>query len=356
VPSLREVGEFEVIRRLVHGRVSASAPPVGAGEADTSGIVLGSGDDAAVVRPTPLHDLVVTTDAFVEGRHYTDQFEPARVGARLAVANLSDLAAMAARPRWALISIGARPEREVDDLVRLEEGMAERLKAEDVAIVGGNLVAVEGAEWQSLTLIGEALRGKIWSRSAARAGDLIAVTGFPGRAGAGARLVSIDPAAMREPSWARLLDAWLEPRARVAFARALAEGGGVRAAIDLSDGFAADLGHLCEASAVGAEIEEARWPSDPLLERAAEAFHLPPLALAFGPSDDYELILAVDPSSRDACEEVARTMDVRLSFVGRIADAKAGIVRVTSSGRREKLSASGYDHFAAPSGTRPSKG
>ena len=215
--------------------------------------------------------------------------------------------------------------------------MAERLKAEDVAIVGGNLVAVEGAGVAEPDPDRRGAAREDLVAPAARAGDLIAVTGFPGRAGAGARLVSIDPAAMREPE----LGAAARRVARAPSARRVRAGagggGGVRAAIDLSDGFAADLGHLCEASAVGAEIEEAR-----LAERSAARSARRRRSTCrrwrwrFGPSDDYELILAVDPSSRDACEEVARTMDVRLSFVGRIADAKAGIVRchVVAGGAR----------------------
>ncbi|MEK7331196.1 MAG: AIR synthase related protein, partial [Candidatus Eisenbacteria bacterium] len=166
MPSLRELGEFEVLRRLAAAR---QAP---------AGTLVDAGDDAAVLRAEPDRDLVVTTDAFVEGRHYpAEGVEVGVLGARLALANLSDLAAMAAQPRWALLALGVRPDHDADDLIRLQAGIAKALSGEGAGIVGGNLAAVEGPEWFSLTLIGEVERGRAWTRRGARPGDLIGVTG-----------------------------------------------------------------------------------------------------------------------------------------------------------------------------------
>ena len=185
--TLGELGEFEVIRRLTAARSGAGRERAFAAD-PRAGVVVGSGDDAAVLRPAPGSDLVATTDAFVEGGHFLRDWCPARVaGARLAQANLSDLAAMAAVPRWALLSIGARPESEVADLVAFQSGLSEALEAAGAVLVGGNLTAVAGAEWYSLTLLGECERGREWTRFGARPGDLVAVSGHPGRAGAGAR-------------------------------------------------------------------------------------------------------------------------------------------------------------------------
>src|SRR5262249_20767394 len=188
-----------------------------------SGVIVGPGDDAAVLEPSPGTQIVATTDAFVEGRHYQDRwFRPDQVGARLSTANLSDLAAMAARPRWALLSIGARADSSVESLVALQRGAQERLAREGAAIVGGNVTAVVGAEWLSLTLLGEVLAGRAWTRAGARPDDLLAVTGFPGRAGAGwamTRGLSDDAKLPEQP----LLYAWLEPEPRVNLALALSE-------------------------------------------------------------------------------------------------------------------------------------
>jgi thiamine-monophosphate kinase len=338
MPTLGELGEFEVIRRLTAARATASGLD--------SGVIVDAGDDAAVVRPRAGADLVVTTDAFVEGRHTLAEWSsPAAIGARLAVANLSDLAAMAATPRWAVLSMGVRAEHDVDALLEFQRGLTDGLARDGARLVGGNLAAVEGAEWFSLTLVGESTRSRTWTRSGARPGDLIAVTGFPGRAGAGFHLAAALRAEARAEAWRSVLDAWLVPRSRVSFALSLAATDGVTAAVDVSDGVAGDLAHLCEASGVGAELDERAWPRDADLERAAARLGVALDALRFGPSDDYELLLAVDPGAHAACEEVARAQEVPLTFVGRISDAPGVITLRGADGIPRAIAAAGFDHF-----------
>jgi thiamine-monophosphate kinase len=343
--TLGELGEFEVIRRLTAARGGAARAGSSAA-GPRAGVVLGSGDDAAVLRPAPGADLVATTDAFVEGGHFLRGWCPPRTaGARLAQANLSDLAAMAATPRWALLSVGARPESEVADLVAFQSGLSQALEAAGAVLVGGNLTAVAGAEWYSLTLLGECERGGQWTRSGARPGDLIAVSGRPGRAGAGLALVRALGDGARAPGWAPLLEAWLAPVARVTLARALRETGTVRAAIDVSDGFAGDLGHLCESGGVGAEVDEAEWPDDALLAGATAALGVATSALRFGPSDDYELLLAVDPAGRAGCERAAAGAGVPLAFVGRFTAAPGPPTLRSADRTTRPLGAAGFDHF-----------
>lgn len=338
MPTLLEVGEFEAIRLLTGD---------GAPRAD---VIVGPGDDAAVLRCEPGEDLVATTDAFVEGRHYLPEWlPPGERGSRLAAANLSDLAAMAARPRWALLSIGARPEHEIEALVAFQRGLAAALAPWGAGIVGGNVTAVEGAEWWSLTLLGAVARGRAWTRAGARPGDLLAVTGWPGRAAAGLALARHGSPevfrAERDEAWRPLLDAWLRPKGRVAFALALAPAGAVTAAIDVSDGLTADLAHLCEASGVGCELHPRSLPVDPPMERAADALGLSIAALRYGPGDDYELLLAVDPGRRDACERAARESGTPLSFAGRFTERRGELTLVTADGARAPLDPRGFDHF-----------
>ena len=333
--SLRELGEAEVLRRLEAERGAAT------------GVALGPGDDAALLEPAPGAAIVATTDAIVEGVHYLPEWTtPTAIGARLAAVNLSDMAAMAARPRWALLSIGARPESSADLLVEVQRGAQAMLGRFDAGIVGGNLTSVSGAPWWSLTLLGEVSEGEAWRRAGARSGDRIAVTGYPGRAGAGLALARRLNPRERTAEWDALLAAWLEPEPRVALALALAETGAVRAAIDLSDGLAGDLAKLCEASAVGAELTAQGFTDDADLERAARTLKVDATTLRLGPSDDYELLMAIDPDGADGCQTVAEALGIPLAFIGQFTADRNSRMLVDGTGKPRPIVELGYDPFA----------
>lgn len=293
--------------------------------------MVGPGDDGAVVRPREGRDLVVTTDAFVEGRHFGFEWVPEEaVGRRLAAANLSDLAAMAASPRWGLLSVIAPPDLRQERLVAVEAACARLLASEGAALVGGNLASAKGPLSLTLVLIGDVGRGRHWARSGAKPGDVLAVTGAPGLAG------EVVEAALRH-SPPSLIDVvaedaarWLSPEPRVRVAAALAAAGGVRAAIDVSDGLAADLRHLARASGVGAELE---------------ARALRPGA-ASRPSDDYELLLAIEPARFEALAAVAAREGAPLTRVGVCTEAEGAVVLVERDGSRSLLETGGWNHFA----------
>lgn len=339
--TLGDLGEFELIRRLMDALPDVPGAPA-AGQ-----LVLGSGDDAAVMRPRPGHDLVVTTDTFVEGTHFRrDWIDASQLGARLAEANLSDLAAMAAEPRWALVSLGARRDHTVVDLAAIQRGIGEALARHGAVIAGGNLTAVSGDEWMTLTLMGECVAGRAWSRAGALPGQLIAVTGSPGRSGAAVELVCRDAAALGDSRWAGLATAWRSPRSRVELARMLGPTGWVSAAIDISDGWASDLARLCEASGVGARLVGEALPQDAELEGAARDLGVPLDDLRFRASDDYELVLTVAPTGREECLAIAAQLDVPLTFVG-VVSATPGVVLEDGGGGVRPLAPNGYDHFRA---------
>ncbi len=335
---LRDLGEFEAIRRLIQ---RARAPRV-----EDDGVRVGPGDDAAIVRPALDHELVVTTDAFVAGRHWRDAWiAPGPLGVRLARANASDVAAMAARPRWATLAMGLRAERDAEWAAEVEAGVAQALAADGATLVGGNLVAVDGEEWLALTLIGEAPPGAAWLRSGARAGDLVAVTGRPGRAGAAVALMSALEEAAHSDEWRSLIDAWRAPQSRVDLARALAASRAVTAAIDLSDGLAGDLARIAEASAVGARLECRAFPPDPVLEAAARRLGQDPRALRLGPSDDYELLLAIDPERADLAAALAHEAGVPWSVLGRFIAGPGVLEMLDDEGARRPITTEGFDHF-----------
>lgn len=296
-------------------RIAALTRGLAAGE----GVVLGPGDDAAVLRPRPGCDLVVTTDAFVEGRHFRrEQLPLEALGRRLAAANLSDLAAMGAQPRWVLFSFAVPESWNESDVRAVQHAAAAAFEREGVAVVGGNLAGTHGPLVVSVTLLGEVECGRHLTRTGARVGDVLAVTGTPGLAGEALGKVDLGGA------WPL---AYLEPPCRVGVARALAAAGGVHAAIDLSDGLPGDLARLVAASGVGAELEAAK---------------LMPGALA--PSDDYELLLALDPARLSALEAVASEAGAPLTVIGHC--VLEGLVLRGVDGACHALEPRGYDHFA----------
>jgi thiamine-monophosphate kinase len=352
-------GEFDLIRAL------AARLPQG------SGVLLGPGDDAALLAPRPGRELCATTDAFVIGVHVPGSTPPRAIGRRLAAANLSDLAAMAAAPRWALLSLGLSEERDDAWVLELERGLGEALAEHGAAVVGGNVSRTPGADWMSVTLLGDVERGRAWTRYGARPGDRIAITGHPGRAGAAIHTGAL---AFDEPlatTFRPLRAAFLEPASRIELAGALSAAGAVVAAIDLSDGVSSDLAHLCEASGIGAVIDETAWPDDPVLAEAARlqlfqaiagggwqrasarraSFRPAPRALAralralrLGASDDYELLLAVDPDAVERARGVAAEHGVPLSFIGTCTDAPGILLLEAADGRTSAIENAGWDH------------
>lgn len=341
-------GEFARIAAIVAG-----LPP---GE----GVVVGPGDDAAVLRPREGFDLVATTDTFVEGRHLRRELlSPAEAGARFAAANLSDLAAMAAVPRWALVSLVSPARWSAEDGLAFEHALAGALAADGAVVVGGNLASTDGPFSATVTLLGEVERGRAWTRAGARAGDLLAVTGVPGCALACVTLAlrSDPPSRARVP--APLGERFARPASRVRFARALAAAGLVRAAIDISDGLAGDLGHLAGASGVGARVDEARLPADePLLAAALSLSALPapdrgPMPagerevlthLRLGASDDYELLLALEPAAWERASALAAAERVPLAAIGEFT-REPGLRLRTVEGAERPIEPRGWDHF-----------
>ncbi len=333
--TLRELGEFEAIRRIVAARPLAG-----------QGVRVNAGDDGAVLRLEAGQELVVTTDAFVEGRHWRKSLiDSATLGARLAAANLSDLAAMGAQPLWGLVSCGIGRDHEFESLLALDGGVAGALARFGAALVGGNLSAIDGPEWMSFTLLGACAAGHAWQRGGARPGDLLAVTGHPGRAAAGLRL--LEQAGNPATAGLECIAAWRTPLPRMAFVAACTSGGApnVTAAIDLSDGFVADLAHLCAASRVGAEIDDTAW-RDPALDQAAATLATPASTLRYGASDDYELLLAITPAAREAMTAAAAQTHTPLTFVGHCTTEHAILLR-GAEGDLKPLSLGGWDHFSS---------
>ncbi|MGH8273216.1 MAG: thiamine-phosphate kinase [Gammaproteobacteria bacterium] len=302
--------EFDLIRRYFTGR--------GARRAD---VALGVGDDAAVLAPPPGHELLLTTDTLVGGRHFPEQdFPPEAVGHRALAVNLSDIAAMGGVPAWALLAL-TLPEVDESWLAAFADGFAALAERFEVALVGGNMA--RGPLAITVTVAGFAAAGSATTRDGARAEDALWVTGALGGGAAGLRALSAG-----ESVDAPAVAAYARPEPRLAAGRALAPR--AHAAIDISDGLLGDLAKLLAASGgLGAELDRKALPLAPGAT----------LADALGSSDDYELLVAA-PESKTETLAASRVLDSAFTRIGRVV-AEPGI-RLDG----ESVNGRGYRHFA----------
>ena len=322
----RPPGEFELIALFTR------ALPLEGGE-----VVLGPGDDAAVLRPRPGEDLVATVDAVVDGVHFDRRATKADVGWKSLAVNLSDLAAMGARPVAALVALalprGVRPAA-VRELAR---GLGACARAHRIPIVGGNVTRADVLS-VTVTALGAVPRGRAVLRAGARPGDLVAVTGTLGDAALGLRRGAAPALARRQR----------RPTPRVAAGLALAPL--AHAAVDVSDGLVQDLGHLCRASGVGCRIGVAELPLSPAYRRAAARL-ADPFAAALAGGEDYELVLALPPTALGAARAAAARARTPLAVIGRFVRG-AGVEVVGPDGVPRPAPA-GHDHLRSPAWSGP---
>jgi thiamine-monophosphate kinase len=286
---------------------------------------LAGGDDAALLAPTPGQELAVSTDLLLEGRHFAPGAAPRALGHKALAVNLSDMAAMGARPRWATLAL-ALPGADEAWLGAFAQGFYALAGRFGVDLVGGD--TTRGALAICVTILGEVPPGEALRRDGARAGDDIWVSGELGGA-AWALLTPGDAAAARRLH---------EPEPRVALGERLR--GLASAAIDVSDGFAQDLGHVLERSGVGAAVEYERLPRHPIPDAGAQQR----CVLAGG--DDYELLFTAPPAARARIEALGRELGLALARVGTIAERRAGL-RILDARGAPLEAARGWDPFAA---------
>jgi thiamine-monophosphate kinase len=312
------------------------------------GVVVGVGDDAAVLEPGRGQQ-VLTTDLLIEGVHFERaSISPRDLGAKAVTVNVSDVAAMGGSPRAAVAGIGLAPDVEAAWVMELYGGMRDACAEYALSLVGGDtnradLVVV------SVTVIGQVSPGRAVTRSGARIGDAIVVTGALGAAAGGLALSRAQPATMTaalSSPWGRaLLDALARPVARVGEGQTLAQSG-AHAMMDLSDGLGKDLSRLCLASGVGARIELAAVPVAEPLRAGAASLGVDALELALGGGEDYELVATLDPPDAEAARRVLdERFGVTLTTVGTIIEGE-GLVAVGDDGRETPLGSKGWDHFA----------
>jgi thiamine-monophosphate kinase len=305
---------------------------------------VGPGDDAAVVTGSRNQRLVVTTDAVVEGVHFSRAYSsPADIGHRALAVNLSDLAAMGATPRWALLSLvlpGSTREADVEELV---DGLAQLAIRHGVSVIGGNITSTEGPLVVDVTAGGEVGPRKWLTRNGARAGDAIYVSGTIGAAAAGLEMLRDVPGSpFPAPD---CVARHLRPEPRVRLGIAVGRAKAATAAMDLSDGLADALEQVAAASGVGVRVDAAALPIDPGAREWWTARGADPVSAALAGGDDYELLLAVPRKRNGALRSALRHVaEPALTKIGEF--TKDPRQRVLWRAGTEDALPKGFEHFA----------
>ncbi len=312
-----------------------------------SNILLGIGDDCAVIKKNGTQISLLSMDSMVEGVHFDRRFHPPKLlGRKMVSVNVSDIAAMGGTPECVLLSAGLPPGFDPDWMLAFNQGVHEACQAYHCSLIGGDTVASPGGFVFTITILGEMEEHRVLYRSGAQAGDIIFVSGQLGLAAAGLALLSADIAA-DDPQFAAFIARHLDPEARLQLGQHLAASGLVHAMIDSSDGLATDLAHICTASELGAQIfAENIVPSD-ALRQAARLSGVDPLDWALRGGEDFELIFTAPPQAEAALHQLARDCDLQIQAIGvmdrgkglRLVQQKAGHSHETV------LAYQGYDHF-----------
>jgi thiamine-monophosphate kinase len=321
------LGEFGRIRRFF-------APLAGPGGLDLR-------DDAALLGCGAGRQLVVTVDAIVAGVHYLPGDPPDLVARKLLRVNLSDLAAMGARPRHYLLTTALPATFDDDWVARFAAGLGEDQRRYGIDLLGGDSVATDGPAVLSLTAIGEVAAGAEIRRSGARPGDHVWVSGTIGDAFLGLAALRGGYADLTPEQRAALIARFQLPEPRVELGPRLA--GIADAMCDVSDGLIADLGHICEASQVRATIALAQLPLSPAAQQVvAGAPDLPARLAAAG--DDYELLFTAPPDASDRIRNLSAELQLPITPIGTI-ESGDGVRLLDPEGKTVPVAAAGYRHF-----------
>jgi thiamine-monophosphate kinase len=320
-------GEFELIARFF-------APLAGNGS-------FGLEDDAAVISPAPGHELVVKTDGIVESVHFFKNDPPGTIAQKALRVNLSDLAAKGAEPLSYLLTLALPPWVDDPFLAAFASGLAEDQKKFGVVLLGGDTDATPGPLVISITALGQVAVGTMILRGGAKPGDLVFVSGAIGDGGAGLAVLKGDGAKLDARQREALITRYRMPEPRLKLGRQLV--GIASAALDVSDGLIADLGHIADVSGVRIAVDASRVPlsaearalwgnSDEAIARAATS------------GDDYEIAFTAPAAKRAQVQAVAKVAGVQVTEIGR-AEVGAGVALLDAKGAALSLKRAGFTHF-----------
>ncbi len=332
-------GEFELIARLTQNLRSHEHA------------VLGVGDDCAILDLGGDEWLLMTCDSQVEGVHFTLQTSsPLQIGHKALAVNLSDIAAMGGRPRYALVSLILPSQLPIETLDGIYVGLREEAEQYGTAIVGGNIAGAGDSKQLviDITLLGSVKRGQALTRAGAHVGDTLCVTGCLGDSAAGLyTLLHPDPRYPQEPL-AIVQARQRTPQPRIREGQILSRFGPevVTAMLDISDGLSGDLRHLCERSHVGVLVDLARLPLSPAIRSVAAIAGRDPLYWAIHGGEDYELLFTVSPGHEQAViDAIQSTTGTIVTTIGTLLPPEEGLQQLFPDGHREPLTVQSWDHI-----------
>ncbi|WBO86597.1 thiamine-phosphate kinase [Hymenobacter yonginensis] len=339
VTPLDKVGEFGLIRRIQE-TVHLQQPST----------ILGIGDDAAILSPPAGQEVVISTDLLVEGVHFDLTFCPLKhLGYKAVAVNVSDVAAMNALPTQIVVALSVPSRFSVEAVEELYEGIRLACEAYNVDLVGGDTTGSRSGLTIGITALGLAETGKAVRRSGAGPNDLLCVTGDLGGAYLGLQVLErekqawqADPETQPElGKYPYVLQRQLRPEARMDVVHELRDLGVVPTSmIDISDGLASEVLHLCAASGTGARVFTENLPiANPTLE-VAEEFNLDPIMCMLNGGEDYELLFTVPLSAHD---KIKNHPDI--TIIGHMVDKNEGANLITKAGQPIPLRAQGFNHF-----------
>ncbi len=334
---VRDLGEFGLI-----ARIARSLPAPG------PGVIVGIGDDVAVLRTDGTRHILATCDIQVEGVHFLrEKITPQQLGRKVIAINVSDIAAMGGLPRYLLVSLVLPKDTEVAFVDGLYEGMQAECARWGAEIVGGNMAHSPGGVIVDIFLLGEVEPEHLLQRSGARVGDRVLVTGTLGDSAAGLALVLHPEARCADEHRRWALERHLTPTPRLWEGQAIARSCLATAMIDVSDGLVSDIGHICEMSRVGVRLWAEALPISGAALAVAEAVGARALDWALSGGEDYELLFT---APADRADELARQVreetDTPVTVVGEIVPETEGMRLIQQDGSSVPLSKGGWDHFA----------
>lgn len=335
---LSEIGEFGLIDRLT-GNIRLKH----------ASSVKGVGDDAAVIK-TGRKLMLVTKDLMVEGPHFDLSYFPLRhLGYKAAVVNFSDIIAMNGTPKQMIVGLAVSNRFSLEALEEIYDGLNKACDVYQVDLVGGDTVASPKGLFISITVIGEVEQEDVVYRSGAAENDILCVSGDLGGAYAGLLILEREKQVFKanaemQPELSGhdyVLARQIKPEARTDIVRILkAKGIKPTAMIDISDGLASEVLHLCKESTSGCALYEDKIPMDPSTIQVANEFNIDPVVFALSGGEDYELLFTVSPKDYEKVKEIPE-----LSLIGYMTDVASGANLISRSGSLVPLTAQGWDAF-----------